>query len=119
MAFNVRMFGYKGIKQIEKIMEKQFNADSVFLLDEPYEWAVLVSVSAAAISTPTQSPDRATIVRIEVPDGQQIRYEFNPNGPLAVNARVANVNSPRLSGFDQFPWNAGASFSFIDAAGLP
>lgn len=117
--FNVRIFGYSGIIQIQQDMVKQYNADSVFLLNEPYLWSQLLLVPAgggAIESAVVAETDRTTILRIEVPDAQQVRYEINPNGPLAVTARTAGTNSPRLSGFDQFSWGKGYTISFCDAA---
>ncbi len=115
MAFNVRIFSYKGIRQIPQLLVRQFNADSVFVVDEPYLWQQTISVSSVAASTVAQDPDKGTIVRIEIPDNQAIRYEFNPPGRTA----IAGTNSPRLTGSDQFPWVKGATLSLIDAVNLP
>jgi hypothetical protein len=117
--FNLRLFTYRGIVQVQQRLVKQYNADSVFLLDDPYIASQLLIVPAGggAISSAVFGiPDGSQVLRVEVPDGQQIRYEINPNGPSAVTARVAGVNSPRLSGFDQFVWAAGYTFSACDAA---
>lgn len=122
MAFNCRIHAYKGTRQMQQLLLKHFNADSVFVLDEPYLWSEVISVSAvAASSTPVSgsSDGGSTILRVEVKDGEQVRYEINPNGPNASNARVASTNSPRLSGFDNFAWGPGYTISLIDAAGLP
>lgn len=119
--FNVRIFSYQGIVQIHQRLVKQYSADSVFLLDEPYLAAQLLAVpggGGAVSSTVFPVPDNSTILRIEVPDGQQVRYEINPNGPLASNARVAGNTSPRLSGFDQFSWGKGYTLSVCDASGF-
>lgn len=118
--FNVRLFTYQGIVQIHQRLVKQYSADSVFLLDEPYLASQLIAITAintAYSSAVIAAPDKSTVLRIEVPDGQQIRYEINPNGPLASNARIAGNSSPRLSGFDQFAWGAGYSISIADASG--
>jgi hypothetical protein len=119
--FNVRIFGYRGIVQVQQRLVKQYNSDSVFLLDDPYVWSQILpvpgggaAVSSAVVAVP--SPDPSQILRVEVPDGQQIRYEINPNGPTAVTARIAGTNSPRLSGFDQFVWANGYTISVCDAA---
>lgn len=119
MAFNVRIFTYRGIVQIQQRLVKQYNADSVFVLDEPYIASQVLPVpggGGAVASAVFAAPDNSQILRIEVPDGQQIRYEINPNGPTASNARVAGNSSPRLSGFDQFLWAPGYSISVCDAA---
>lgn len=117
MSFNVRIFTYRGTRQIHQVLVKQYNADSVFVLDEPYIASQLLVVNGATpVSSAPVANDGSTLLRIEVPDGQQIRYEINPNGPTASNARVAGNTSPRLSGFDNFQWGAGYSISIVDAA---
>src|SRR5258708_6988215 len=116
MAFNVRVFGLRGIKQIPQLLVRQYNSDSVFMFEEPYAWASgPISVSSVAISTPAQDPDLATFVRIEIPDNQAIRYEINPPG----RAVAAGTNSPRITGSDQFAWGKGWTISIVDAANLP
>lgn len=117
--FNVRIFTYRGIIQIQQRLVKQYNADSVFVLDEPYiaSQVLLVPAGGGAIeSTVFVTPDDSQLLRVEVADGQQIRYEINPNGPLAANHRVAGTASPRLSGFDNFMWGKGYSISICDAS---
>lgn len=119
MAYNVRIFGYSGIVQVQQRLVKQYNADSVFLLDDPYLWSQkLVIAEGGGIATPSVVvvADKATVLYIQCPDGKQVRYEFNPNGPTASNARIAGDLSPRISGFAQLPWAAGASISLADAA---
>jgi hypothetical protein len=118
MAYNVRVFRYRGMRQIQHLLDKQFTGDAVFVLDEPYIGSEVISVSAVAASSAPFSNDGSTIMRLEVPDGQQVRYEINPNGPTASNARVAGNASPRTSGFDNFQWAPGYTISLIDAAGL-
>lgn len=117
--FNVRIHTYRGIVQVQQRLVKQYNADSVFLLDEPYIAAQLLVVPGGAVAVSSAVfavPDDSQLLRIEVPDGQQIRYEINPNGPLASNARVAGNTSPRLSGFDNFMWGKAYTISIVDAA---
>lgn len=111
--FNVRSFGYRGLRQFPKINPNQFAGDSVYGLEEPYEWAQLLAVNGA---TPpafiTQSPDKSTVLRLEVADNCKIRYEINPPGRNV----VVSVVSPGLTGFDNFPWGQGWSLSIADAA---
>lgn len=120
MAFNARIFGYAGIIQIHQILVKQYSADSVFLLDEPYIWSQVLAVpeDGSAISSSVYGgvPDKATMLRVEIPDAKQVRYEINPNGPVALNARIAGTLSPRLSGFNNFSWGPGYTISLCDAA---
>lgn len=119
MAYNVRIFGHRGLSQMVLNMPKHFSADSVFQLSQPYEFAQTISVSAvAAASAPTAVGDKTTILRIEVPDGQSIRYEVNPPGRTG-GVVTAGSGSPILSGHDQFEFYQGWSISLIDAAALP
>lgn len=100
-------------------MPKQFSSDSVFQLIQPYEWQQTVSVSAAAASTSAQAaPDATQILRIEVPDGQAVRYEINPPNRTG-GVKVADTTSPILSGINQFFFQRGWTVSLIDASGLP
>lgn len=121
MAFNCRIFAYQGIQQMPVVLPKQFSSDSVFQVVEPYIWGALVSVSAAAVSTPASAlagDSKTTMIRIEVPDGQTVRYEINPPNRVG-GAVVANTNSPSLSGKDYFYFSPGWTVSLIDASSLP
>lgn len=121
MAFNVRIFGYQGIVPLKVVEgEAQARSDSVFQLKQPHLWVQVLSADVTAISSvaPTilapYSTDLTSVLRIEIPDGQSIRYEVNsPNRSL-----VASTNSPILSGRDQIQFGAGWRISLIDAAGL-
>lgn len=115
MAFNVRVFSHEGLSQMRLILPNQYSADSVFQLTQPYLWSQVISVSAVAAALSPDNTARVTILRIEVPDGQSIRYEINPTG----RAIVAGTQSPILSGHDQFVFAPGWGLSLIDAAALP
>lgn len=119
MAFNCRIYTYRGMIQVQQRMVKQFNSDSVFLLDEPYIGAQLMLVpsgGAAVMSGVFAVPDDSQILRLEVPDGSQVRYEINPNGPNASTTKSAGALSPRTSGFTNFPWGKGYTLSLCDAS---
>ena len=115
MSFNVRIFGYRGIQQLPLVLPKQYSADSVFQLIQPYEFSQVISVSGTAASSTADTGTETRILRIEVPDGSSVRYEINPSG----RAVVASTNSPILSGHDQFYFMPGWTVSLIDAANLP
>lgn len=121
MAFNVRIFAFPGTSQIPVINPQQFSSDSVQQLRYPYNWSQTIVAGAGAVSSAPvveASPDATLLLRIEVPDGQAIRYEINPpNRPGGVLA--AGGNSPILSGKDIFYFRPGWTVSVIDAAGLP
>ena len=120
MAFNCRIYGYAGIIQAHERLVKQYNSDSVFLNEEPCLWSQLIVASGvAAVSAVVAPPDSTTLVCVEVPDGQQIRYEVQPQGPTAPGARTAGNLSRRASGFFNLAWNPGYTLSVIDASGLP
>jgi hypothetical protein len=122
MAFNVRLHGYQGIVAMKVTNESgQQHSDSVYQLQQPPVWAQTVSVTAAAapLVTPVTvlAPfvgDVSGVLRIEVPDGQAIRYEINPPNV----SRTAGSTSPKMSGVDQFQWGSGWSISLVDASGL-
>jgi len=115
---NVRVFGYRSIVQLRQSGLRHFNSDSVFVREEPYLWSTgPLPLSGVAIPTPVQGNDQANFVVVEVDDGAAARYEVNLNGPNATTTRAASANSPKISGENIFEWVAGASMSFIDAAG--
>lgn len=128
MAFNVRIFGFTGIIQIEQRMVKQYNADSVFVADEPPLWSQLAASDGANVVSMVANtgafiaggtggqPDTARLLGIEIPADQAIRYELQLNGPLASNARTPGNFSRMLAGFDFIQWQPGATFAFVDAA---
>ena len=119
MAFNVRVFGHVGLAQIPIYRPRQFSSDSVFQISQPYEFAELISVSAVAASSApvadVNSGRPVTLLWIEIPNGQAIRYEVNPPG----RAAVAGEASPRMEGRDYIEFRSGWTISMIDAAGLP
>src|SRR5882757_3087808 len=107
---NVRVMGYAAIVQIEQAQLKFANSDSVFVRQEPAIWRQkLVLNGAVPVVSTVQPNDAAKIVVIEVDDGTMIRYEIQPNGPLAPSARAADTLSPRLAGDNVFQWFAGAT----------
>jgi hypothetical protein len=82
---------------------------------QPYEFAAsAVSNGLTPVFLGNNNPaDLSRVLRVEVPDGAQIRYEIN-NGGRSVSASAA---SPILSGVQHLQWGAGWNFSFIDATG--
>lgn len=121
MAFNVRIYGHSGLARLNVNGSTQFSSDSVYQLQQPYLWnqtlstngATAVSSTAAALPT-GQTIDRTTVLRIEIPDGQSIRYEVNPPG----RGVAASVNSPILSGRDQIQFGLGWTISVIEAGAV-
>lgn len=120
MAYSVRIFGYPGIIQVRQSLPKQFTADTVFLNDEPCLWSQIIACDGTARSSTVVNlgNDTTQVVCVEVPDGSQIRYEVQPQGPLAPGARVAGNLSRRASGFFNVAWGPGFALSVVDAAGL-
>lgn len=123
MSFNVRCYGHQGIVSMRLVNDAgQQHSDSVFQLSQPYVWTQLLTASGTAVSLALPvtvlapfNGDVSNVLRIEVPDGQAIRFEINPPNV----SRVAGTNSPKMSGVDQFQWGSGWSLSIIDASGLP
>lgn len=118
MAFNARIFAYRGVRQLPIVAAKQFTSESFFALIQPYEYAETISVSAvAASSAPVAAPNneaKAKVLYLEIPDQQAVRYEINPPG----RAVVASSDSPKAEGRMMFDWGDAWTISLIDAAGL-
>lgn len=137
MTFNVRVFGHRGTRQLHQVNPVQFTGNISQALVQPYDWAQVVTTAGATpVNTLVVGPtfgfnDQATLVLIEVPDGQTIRYEFNvPNrsGAYVVNGIItpflttgtpAGTNSPSLSGKNIFDWIVGTTISIVEAASFP
>lgn len=111
---NVRIYGYGGLSQVQPLMPRHLSKSIVLLPEEGYQWMQLLPVDNI---TPQQTaviiPDRANMIRVEVPDGQSIYYEMNMGGPSASNARLAGPLSPSMVGFEAFPWYPGATISVL------
>jgi hypothetical protein len=123
MAFAVRIFGHSGIVAMKVVNDSgQNHQDSVYQLSQPYVWTQTLSVGAVAVSSAAVivpvsgfSNDPTAVLRIEVPDGQAIRYELNPPG----RTTVAGTLSPKMSGADQYQFGSQWTVSIVDASGLP
>ena len=116
---NVRIFGYSGVVQVEQRLLKFFSSDAQFLRQEPCLWRQkLVLNGATPVVSVVQPNDTAVFVVVEVDDNVAVRYEMQPNGPLAPNARPADTFSPRLQGENLFQWFSGATMSFVDASAV-
>jgi len=120
MAFNVRIFGYRGTKQLRPQNPKVFSSNVEQQLVEPYEWgALLVCDGATVVSSAAQpDPDKTEILKVEVPDGQKIRYEINPPTRQG-GVRNAGNTSPEMAGTMLFDFHQGWTFSCVDAASFP
>ena len=115
---SVRIFGYPGIVQIEKRLQKQFSSDSVQMRMEPYNWSVQLTLNGLTpVTMPAQANDTATVVFVEVDDNVAVRYELNPPGSSRSPSNV-DPPSPKLQGEQPFQWFKGATMSFIDVTGL-
>lgn len=120
MSFTLRIFGHAGLVRMNVVNQgSQFSSDSVYQLQMPYLWAQSLTVNGATPVASTVAPtptgktlDPTTVLRIEVPDTQSIRYEVNPPG----RSVAASESSPILSGLNQIQFGAGWTLSVIDAA---
>lgn len=118
MAFNVRVFGHRGTRQLKQVNPTQYTVDSVSILLQPYEWSqVIVTNGSTPVTTAAVPNDLSTCIRIEVPDNQSIRYEIN-NGARPGNPVQAGNSSPKMSGVDIFDWGVGWTVSIVEAAGF-
>lgn len=114
----VRIFGYRGVVQTVVRNPIQHSGDSIYLLEQPYEWQQMLELDGAApqitvaFNPGFEGVDLTTFVRVEcdVP----IRYEVSPPG----QNRIATENSPYLKGRENdLAFGAGYRLSVIDAAG--
>jgi hypothetical protein len=114
MSFSVRIFFYSGIVPALQPRVTQLSTDSVFMLIEPYMSGQKQASNGANEVAFTAAPTGAKLARIEVDDGNTIRYEVR----MGSNTRGAGTNSPALSGRDIIPVSDGAVFAFVDAASV-
>ena len=123
MSFSVRLYGHQGIVPMLVVNTGgQDHKDSVYQLSQPYVWTQTLTASATPVTLtlpitflPPFNADVSNVLRIEVPDGQAIRYEIStPNV-----SRTAGSASPKMSGSDQFQWGTGWSISIVDASSFP
>ncbi|HSV24362.1 MAG TPA: hypothetical protein VLJ17_15205 [Xanthobacteraceae bacterium] len=115
MTVSVRIYGHTGLEQLVMPTPRQFTGDTVFVLVQPYVFQENLTAGAVAVSSTSNSDSRVRLLRIEVQDGGAIRYEINPPNREG-GVVVANVNSPILSGHDNFYFRQGWSLSVIDAS---
>lgn len=112
----VRIFGYNGLRMIPKHLPQEFSTDSVQMVNEPYLWKQMLETDdLTPVASDAEINDKAHFVRVEVPDGQKIRYEINP----PTRSVDASEESPSLAGVDYFNWGEGYTISIIDAANAP
>lgn len=112
MAFDVRIFGHRGVAQVPRVNPRQFSSDAVEMLYQPPEWQQkLTSAGATPVTSNAEASDKAQCIMVEVPDGEAIRYRIKPDG----DTTVVDDTCPKLTGRDVFFWGPGWTFSFIEA----
>jgi hypothetical protein len=112
MSFNVRIFAYPGIVAAIQPQIVQQSADSVFMLRDPYIAGQKLASNGATEVASTPLPAGTKVLRVEVDDGNTIRYEVR----MGSNTRAASTNSPTLSGREIVFVSDGAVFAFVDAS---
>lgn len=118
--FNVRVFGYR-LWQISQ-QQRRHVGEAVWIPEEPPVWSVVAvsnGVMPVEINYDGTGADNAQMIGIEIPDGKAIRYELQPLGSKARNARIPSAKSRRMTGFGFLEWSEGSTFSFVDAIDLP
>lgn len=114
MAFSVRVFGYRGYKQIPIVLPQQEGGNDNVGLWQPYEWKQTVASNAATpvVAGPTGvDPDLTKLLVVEIPTGSSIRYEVKPPG----STRTASTDSPLMSaGSNIVTFEKGWTFQFIE-----
>lgn len=114
MSFNVRIFAYSGIVPAVQPRVTQMSTDSVFMLIEPYTQGQKQASNGATEVAFSPVPAGTKLIRVEVDDGNTIRYEVR----MGANTRTAGTNSPTLSGRDIIPVSDGAVFAFVDSSAV-
>lgn len=119
-TYNVHVYGHQALVRLPVVADSKAPpaTDSILVLSQPYLWvqtlAVMVNSPGTPVST-TIDPKQAqtNFIRVEIPDGQTIRFEIDNQA----SNRQANANSPTLSGKDQIQFGPDWMFSCIDATG--
>lgn len=115
MTFSVRIFAYTGIAPVLQPQVVQKADDSVFVLRDPYLQGAKLTSNGATPVPSFAMPKGTRVLRVEVDDGNTIRYEVLSG---ANAAGVPGTASPALSG-RELVWMAdGAVFSFVDASAV-
>lgn len=112
MAFSCRIFFYPGIVAAIQPQIVQQSGDSVFMLRDPYISGQKLTSNGATEVAASAAPVGTRVIRVEVDDGNNIRYEIR----MGANTRTASTNSPTLSGREILFASDGAVFAFVDAS---
>jgi hypothetical protein len=92
----------------------------VFMLRDPYIGPAQKLQSNGATPVPSVPlPTGTKLLRVEVDDGNTIRYEMQMGANSGANVRQPSTNSPTLSGREILFASDGAVFSFVDASATP
>lgn len=120
-TYNVRIFGHKGVTRLRIDDGQQGGTDSALVLQQPYVWgaALTLTVGGGALSSSVAHPtgytnDPTTLLRIEIPNGQEIGYEVNE----ANRTVTATSASPRMSVSGNIQFGPGWTLSIIDMTGV-
>lgn len=116
MTFAVRIFAYPGIVAAIQPQIVQQSGDSVFMLRDPYISGQKLTSNGATPVSSVPLPTGTKLLRVEVDDGNTIRYEMQMGANSGANVRAASTNSPTLSGREIIFASDGAVFSFVDAS---
>lgn len=119
MTFAVRIFSYPGIVAAIQPQIVQQSADSVFMLRDPYLAGQKLQSNGATPVPSAPLPTGTKLLRVEVDDGNTIRYEMQMGANSGASVRQPSTNSPTLSGREILFASDGAVFSFVDASATP
>lgn len=90
MAANVHVFWHKGLAAIPVASSRQFTADAVYTLQEPYLSGEVIAANTSTATSSTAAPSNAQIVRVQVQAGKKVRIEINAPS----TGRTASSSSP-------------------------
>jgi hypothetical protein len=119
--FNVRIFGYKGMIQVQQLMLKQYSADAVFLLDEPYQWSQLLAVPGGGAAVSSIGAGRCRTIRrycgsrFRTPSKSAMR-SIRTAQCWSLGAHRRQHLAPALRLRSVLEWGKGYTISMCDAA---
>lgn len=111
----VRVYSHNGIisASIAPGGTSRPNADSLYMLQQPYVAGEILEPSTAVAATTAVEtcPNKTAFCNVQVEEGKRVYYEVTPQGS---DLRVATASSPILQGDNLIHCNGGWRLSFLE-----